>query len=56
MAERAGGGGRRTATVTVLFCDLVGSTERLTRVGDEVAVEVDVAGGDRQGSACEVAD
>ncbi|MDQ1457166.1 MAG: hypothetical protein QOH28_2786 [Actinomycetota bacterium] len=39
MAERAGEGGRRTATVTVLFCDLVGSTERLTRVGDEVADE-----------------
>ncbi len=26
---------RRTATVTVLFCDLVGSTERQSRIGDD---------------------
>ena len=29
------GGARRTATVTVLFCDLVGSTARQMRVGDD---------------------
>ena len=29
--------GRSTATVTVLFCDLVGSTERQSRLGDEAA-------------------
>jgi class 3 adenylate cyclase len=34
-----GSEGRRTATVTVLFCDLVGSTERQTRVGDDAADE-----------------
>jgi len=28
--------GRRTATVTVLFCDLVGSTERQSRHGDDM--------------------
>jgi class 3 adenylate cyclase len=40
MVERAAGGrSRRTATVTVLFCDLVGSTERQARVGDEAADE-----------------
>ncbi|HYL53598.1 MAG TPA: adenylate/guanylate cyclase domain-containing protein [Acidimicrobiia bacterium] len=30
---------RRTATVTVLFCDLVGSTERQRRLGDDAADE-----------------
>jgi class 3 adenylate cyclase len=30
---------RRTATVTVLFCDLVGSTERQARLGDDAADE-----------------
>jgi class 3 adenylate cyclase len=30
---------RRTATVTVLFCDLVDSTARQTRIGDDVADE-----------------
>ncbi|MDQ1508887.1 MAG: hypothetical protein QOG50_731, partial [Actinomycetota bacterium] len=40
MVERAAGGrSHRTATVTVLFCDLVGSTERQARVGDEAADE-----------------
>lgn len=39
MAGVTGGEARRTATVTVLFCDLVGSTERLTRLGDEAADE-----------------
>ncbi len=33
----AGGEGQSTATVTVLFCDLVGSTERQTRMGDDAA-------------------
>jgi class 3 adenylate cyclase/pimeloyl-ACP methyl ester carboxylesterase len=28
---------RRTATVTVVFCDLVGSTERQSRLGDDAA-------------------
>ena len=36
-AEVRGGGVRRTATVTILFCDLVGSTERQTRLGDDAA-------------------
>src|SRR6476620_11404178 len=31
---------RRTATVAVLFCDLVGSTERQSRIGDEAADEL----------------
>ena len=31
------GGENHTATVTVLFCDLVGSTERQSRLGDEAA-------------------
>jgi class 3 adenylate cyclase len=31
------GGSLRTATVTVLFCDLVGSTERQTRIGDDAS-------------------
>jgi hypothetical protein len=31
------GGGPSTATVTVLFCDLVGSTDRQSRLGDEAA-------------------
>src|SRR5258705_12024265 len=39
MVERAGEGRSRTATVTVLFCDLVGSTERQARLGDEAADE-----------------
>ena len=30
---------RNTATVAVLFCDVVGSTERLTRLGDEAGDE-----------------
>jgi len=30
---------RRTATVTVLFCDLVGSTDRQRRLGDDAADE-----------------
>jgi class 3 adenylate cyclase len=30
---------RRTATVTLLFCDLVASTERQTRLGDEASDE-----------------
>jgi len=37
MTDGASGANRRTATVTVLFCDLVGSTERQTRVGDDAA-------------------
>jgi class 3 adenylate cyclase len=32
-----GGEAQSTATVTVLFCDLVGSTERQTRMGDDAA-------------------
>jgi class 3 adenylate cyclase len=28
-----------TATVTVLFCDVVGSTERLSRLGDDAGDE-----------------
>jgi class 3 adenylate cyclase len=39
MVEPAELRSRRTATVTVLFCDLVGSTERQARVGDEAADE-----------------
>src|SRR6478672_7116807 len=39
MTDAASGSRRRTATVTVLFCDLVGSTERQTRVGDDAADE-----------------
>jgi class 3 adenylate cyclase/pimeloyl-ACP methyl ester carboxylesterase len=34
-----GSEGRRTATVTMLFCDLVGSTERQSRLGDDAADE-----------------
>jgi class 3 adenylate cyclase len=33
------GGAPRTATITVLFCDLVGSTERQARMGDDAADE-----------------
>ena len=39
MDDSTRGEARRTATVTVLFCDLVGSTERQTRIGDEAADE-----------------
>ena len=37
MVAPTDGWGRTTATVTVLFCDLVESTERLSRLGDEAA-------------------
>jgi class 3 adenylate cyclase len=33
------GAARRTATVSVLFCDLVGSTERQARLGDDASDE-----------------
>ena len=39
MTDGAGGPSRRTATVTVLFCDLVGSTARQVRLGDDAADE-----------------
>jgi class 3 adenylate cyclase len=37
VSDDDGGSRPRTATVTLLFCDLVGSTELMTRVGDDVA-------------------
>jgi class 3 adenylate cyclase/pimeloyl-ACP methyl ester carboxylesterase len=39
LMVRTQGDGRQTAMATVLFCDLVGSTERQTRVGDDASDE-----------------